>query len=592
MTFYQAPLEDMRFLINEVWTVSETLNLLPMYQEINSDIIDAVLTEAGKIASNVLHPINQQGDEEGCQFNQGQVTVPNGFKNAYKTVAEGGWMALTAKEQYGGQQLPHFLSSLVDEIFWSANTSFQLYANLTHGVYRAIEAHASDKLKQTYLPSMVSGNWSGVMCLTESHCGTDLGLLNTKATANDDGSFNISGTKIFITSGEHDMSDNIIHLVLARIEGAPKGAKGISLFLVPKMLVKDNGELGDKNTVSCGAIEHKMGINGSCTCVMNYDKAKGFLVGQENKGLQAMFTVMNAERLSIGLQGLGLAEVAYQNALAYAKDRLQGRAATGPSYPQEKADPLIVHPDVRRMLLLQKAYCQGARSIALWVGLLLDNANAHPDKAERATTQKMVDLFTPVVKAFFTDLAMESCLTAQQVFGGHGYIKEWGMEQFVRDARIAQIYEGANGIQALDLVKRKLVGDNGESFNLFKEYVDEFVQQFKNEKHLEPYITPLKESMSLLSKASDFILDNHANDANLVGAASNDYLHLFGLSALAFAHAKAASVSFDKDDNMHKNKCHLALFYMHKMLPRITMHYQSLMHGSNTLMAIADSQFD
>ncbi|MCG8693835.1 MAG: acyl-CoA dehydrogenase family protein, partial [Minwuiales bacterium] len=455
MPTYEAPIEDFKFVLHELLQIERYSNL-PGFEEATPDLVDAILEEGGKFMSEVVAPLNQVGDSEGCTWNDGEVTTPTGFKEAYKAYCEAGWGGLTAEPDYGGQGLPHVIGFAFNEMGSAANQSFSMYPGLSHGAYEAILAHGTEEQKQTYLPKIVEGTWTGTMNLTEPHCGTDLGLMRTKAEPQDDGSYSVTGTKIFISAGEHDMSENIIHLVLAKIPGGPEGIRGVSLFIVPKFLINDDGSLGERNAVKCGSIEHKMGIHGNSTCVMNYDGAVGYLIGEPHRGMRAMFTMMNAARLGVGIQGLSQSVVAYQNAVTYAKDRVQGRSISGAKAPEKAADPIIVHPDVRRMLMTIRAFNEGARALALWTGLNIDFAHKHPDPQARKDAEDLVALITPMIKSYLTDMGYECATMAQQVYGGHGYIKEWGMEQFVRDARSTQIYEGANGIQALDLVGRKL----------------------------------------------------------------------------------------------------------------------------------------
>lgn len=587
--FYTAPLDDMRFLLRDVWPIATHLAPLACFEHVSADITEAVLQEAGRVAEQVLFPLLQTGDAQGCQFNAGQVSTPEGFKSAYRALAEGGWVVPTARPEHGGQQLPHALSLLIDELFWSANNALFLTPNLTHGVYRCLSTHASEQLKQDYLPKMVSGEWTGVMCLTEPHCGTDLGLLNTKAepVAGQEGSYHISGTKIFITSGEHDLTENIVHVVLARLPDAPAGVKGISLFLVPKYLTNDAGELTTRNAVSCGSIEHKMGLNASSTCVMNYDAAVGYLVGEPHRGLQAMFTVMNAERVSIGLQGLGLAELAYQNAAQYAKERLQGRAPTGAIYPDKPADPLLVHPDIRRLLLNIRSFVEGGRALTIWMGQHLDNLEHHPQKKLCERSGQLVNLFTPVIKAFFTDEAFRLSNDALQVLGGHGYVKEWGLEQIVRDARIAQLYEGANGIQGLDLVRRKLIADKGEAVGIFLAEVDQFLAELPEnlDCQLDQLVKPLQEAVMRLRRSSDWIIQAAVDNPAEAGAAATPYLTLFGLTAMAYMWLRVAVVASQSEAGYARDKLVLARYFILKRLPESLGLEQVILAGSETLMA-------
>jgi len=590
MASYQAPLRDMNFVINEVWDIKELIKMLPYYEHVDSEFIEPILEQAAKFCENELAPLNQSGDKEGVHFNNGEVTTPKGFKEAYRHLVEGGWMSLNADPQYGGQGLPKMLQILLDEMLTSSNVSFSLYTALTQGAIQAVQLYASDEIKKTYLPKLVSGEWSGTMCLTESHCGTDLGLLRTKAEPQSDGNYKISGTKIFITSGEHDLTENIIHTVLARLPNAPAGVKGISLFLVPKFLVNKEGTLDDnkggRNPVYCGSIEHKMGIKASSTCVMNFDNATGYLIGEPHKGMQAMFSVMNLERINIGIEGLGLAEVAYQNALAYAKDRLQSRSLSGAKYPDKIADPIIVHPDVRRMLLIIKAYNEGARAFVAWIGMQVDIAKHHSDPETKTAANNLILLTTPVIKAFFTDYGCEACNLGLQVLGGHGYINEWGMEQFVRDVRIAQIYEGTNGIQALDLVRRKLVMNKGQYLNQLTELMSEFIAQHRENEMLNEFINPFEEKLKVLVEVSYWIMKEAEHNPEIMGASSNDYLRLFALVILAFMWAKMAVIAVEKQDQdkFYKAKLHTARFYFKWLLPNVDSLKQTILAGSDVLM--------
>ncbi len=595
MPIYQAPLRDMQFVLHELWSCCTTYSTqMPTFAEFDSATINAVLTEAAKFTQQELLPINQSGDQLGCQFTQGQVTTPTGFKQAYRAFIAGGWPALASDPQYGGQGFPHTVNVCLDEMLCATNVSFHLYSNLTQGVVRALQAHADLALQHTYLPKMISGQWSGAMCLTEAHCGTDLGLLRTKATPQADGSYQLSGTKIFITAGEHDLTENIIHLVLARTPDAAEGVKGISLFLVPKFLVQADGTLGAKNDIQCGSIEHKMGIRGSATCVINYEQATGYLVGELHKGMRAMFTVMNVERLAIGIQGLGLADVAYQNALAYAKQRLQGRAQEGRVLADKPADPLIVHADIRRMLLHNKAFIEGARALAGWVYQQVDCANHHVDSAQRVRAQTLVDLFTPVVKAYFSDQGFIQCNQALQVLGGHGYIVEWGMEQFVRDARIAQIYEGANGIQGLDLVWRKIIMDNGAGFGLFATEVTTLLAAQSSA--FAPWGEPIKHALQQAQEVTVWLLQTAQRDPQAVNAAATAYLELMGLVACAYVWGCSVRVALDKQaqgdaDGFYQAKLHTARFYMQRVLPQTDSLVRVIKAGADTVTALAVDAF-
>lgn len=592
MPSYQAPLKDMQFVLHELWNIQQHIQNLAHYRDLDPDIIDPILEEAARFVTSELVGLNQKGDQEGCHFEQGNVRTPAGFKEAYHHLVEGGWMTLNADPAYGGQGLPKPLQVLLDEMLCSANVSFSLYTVLTQGAAHALATFGTESLKQTYLPKLISGEWSGTMCLTESHCGTDLGLLRTKAEPIGKDTYAITGTKIFITSGEHDLTENIIHTVLARLPDAPAGVKGISLFLVPKYLVNADGTLGDRNPVFCGAIEHKMGIKGSATCVLNFEGAQGYLIGEKNQGLKAMFSMMNLERLNIGLEGLGLAETAYQNALSYGKDRLQGRGAKGAQYPEKPADPIIVHPDVRRMLLTMKAFTEGARALAIWIAMQIDIAKWDEDAHKREEADSLVALLTPVIKAFFTDKGFEACNLGLQVLGGHGYIAEWGMEQLVRDARIAQIYEGTNGVQALDLVKRKLIGNDGASLKAFIAHMLAFVHEHKDVKELQEFSKPLAMACQTLIETSDYILAEAKKNADAAGAASTDYLHMLGLVTLAFMWAKMAHVALLKqDDHFYQAKLETARFYMGRVLPQVMSLQKIVQAGSESLMRMAIEMF-
>ncbi len=595
MPVYKAPLRDMRFVLKELWNIEEVLSVSPKLAEVTVDVIDAVLEEAAKINENLLFPLNQSGDQQGCQFNDGDVKTPPGFKEAYQQLVAGGWPSLTGEPEFGGQGFPQMINVCFEEMMCSSNLSFSLYAELTHGVGQAIYKHASDELKALYLPKLISGEWTAVMCLTESHCGSDLGLLRTKANVNGDGAYHITGSKIFITGGEHDLADNIVHLVLARLPDAPPGVKGISLFLVPKFLPNSDGSLGDRNHVHCGSIEHKMGIKGSATCVMNYDNAIGYLVGEPHKGLAAMFTVMNIARLAIGLEGLGLAEVSYQNALAYAKERLQGRAPDKPLFPEKAADPIIVHPDVRRMLLTMKAYNEAARALVIWAAKHVDIAKFHTDDKVQAQAESLVALLTPIVKAFTTDYGFEACNLGLQVLGGHGYVSEWGMEQYVRDARIAQIYEGTNGIQAMDLVKRKLVFDKGQALHALLEQITGFIAEHNNNKAMAEFSQPLTTAIGHVEQASRYILTQAGTNKAELGANANEYLHLLSLTVFGYMWLRMAAVALAKQDGddseFYAAKLLTARFYMQRILPKTASLAQIIQAGSEPLMAMPIEHF-
>jgi alkylation response protein AidB-like acyl-CoA dehydrogenase len=532
MPSYRAPVEDTNFVLNDVLNY-QRYNNLPGFADASPDVVEAILSEGAKLAEGTLFPVNHSGDRAGCKrASDGSVTTPKGFKEAFDLYREGGWLGLAVPEQYGGQGLPYLLHTAVGEYMSSANMALTMYPGLTQGAIAAILAHGTDEQKDTYLPKMVEGTWTGTMNLTEPHCGTDLGLLRTSAAPQADGSYKISGQKIFISAGEHDMSDNIIHLVLARIDGAPEGVKGISLFIVPKFILDENGNPCTRNGVSCGSIEEKMGIHGNSTCVMNYDEATGFLIGEAHKGLRAMFTMMNEARLGVALQGLSIAETAYQNAAIYARERIQGRALSGAKEPEKKADPIIVHPDIRRNLMTIRAFNEAGRAFILWTALNSDIAHRSGDEAERQAADDLVGLLTPVLKGVLTDKGFEHAVMAQQVFGGHGYIEEHGMSQYVRDARIAMIYEGANGIQALDLVGRKLALNGGRAVTTFFKEVGEFCEANRDNEKLSFFTKHLKKGLNDLQAATMWLMQNAMAKPDNAGAASNDYMHLFGLVAL------------------------------------------------------------
>ncbi|WPP02905.1 acyl-CoA dehydrogenase C-terminal domain-containing protein [Methylocella tundrae] len=597
MASYKAPLRDMRFVLFELMDGDE-LASLPGYEEFTRDLIDPILEEAAKLCEEVLHPLNRTGDEEGCTLENGVVRTPKGFPEAYRLFREGGWTSIACDPAYGGQGLPKAVDTLIVEMICSANLSFSLYPGLTAGAYVSLSNYGSDELKQTYLPKMVEGVWSGAMCLTEPQCGTDLGLLRTRAIPEADGSYKITGAKIFISAGEHDLTENIIYLVLARLPDAPKGIKGISLFLVPKYLVKDDGSLGPRNGVACGAIEHKMGIKASATCVMNFDEAKGWLVGEPHKGMRAMFAMMNAERLAVGMQGLGVAEASYQGAVAYARERLQGRSLSGAKHPDKPADPIIVHPDVRRMLLTQRAYAEGCRALAAWAAKNLDLQQRHPDPEARKEAEDFVALVTPVIKALLTDLGSEAANLGMQVLGGHGYIREHGMEQYVRDCRIAQIYEGTNGVQALDLVGRKLPADAGRLLRRFfhpvSAYIEAKTQQ--NDKALAEFVQPLGKAFVRLQQATAQVARAGLRNPEEAGAAATDYLRLFGLTALAYLWTRMAEISLaktgaDDPDGFYAAKVATARFYMQRLLPQTSALFSAIMAGGASMMAFEEAAF-
>ncbi len=597
MPVYKAPVDDVMFLLNDVFPI-QRYNNLPGFADATSDVVEAILGEGAKLCEEVFAPLNRTGDLEGCTRNpDGSVTTPKGFKEAYEAYSAGGWMGLSVPEEYGGQGLPSVLNTLMQEFISSSNLALGMYPGLTQGAIAALLVHGTEEQKRTYVPKMVEGTWTGTMNLTEPHCGTDLGLLKTKAVPNGDGSYAITGTKIFISAGEHDMAENIVHLVLARIEGAPAGTKGISLFIVPKFIVKDDGSLGERNGVSCGSLEHKMGIHGNATCVMNYDGARGWLVGEENRGLNAMFVMMNEARLAVGVQGLAQSEVAYQNAVAYAKDRLQGRSLTGPKYPDKPADPIIVHPDVRRTLLTIKAFNEAARALVVWTALNSDIAHRSSEEASTRAADDYMGLLTPVVKGVLTDLGFENAVKAQQMFGGHGYIEEWGMSQFVRDARIAMIYEGANGIQAMDLVGRKLGKDGGRAVMAFFNEVGTFCQEHAGDENLKAFVAPLQQGLSHLQQATMWFMQNAMAKPENAGAGATDYMHLFGLVALGYMWAKMAKVALAKkaEGTGAAEKMDAKLltgrFFMERVLPETATRLARISTGADTTMAMPVEAF-
>ncbi len=592
MADYQAPLRDMRFVLNEVFDAPKLWQALPALAEVvDAETADAILEEAGKITANSIAPLNRSGDEEGCRWADGAVSTPAGYREAYQLYAEGGWVGVGGDPAFGGMGMPKVISAQVEEMMNSASLAFGLYPMLTSGACLSIYAHASEELKQKYLPNMYAGVWSGSMCLTEPHAGTDLGIIRTKAEPQADGSYKVSGTKIFITGGEHDLTDNIIHLVLAKLPDAPAGSRGISLFLVPKVLVNDDGSLGERNSLSCGSIEHKMGIQASATCVMNFDGATGWMVGEPNKGLAAMFTMMNYERLGVGIQGLATGERSYQSAIEYARERIQSRAPTGPVAQDKAADPIIVHPDVRRMLLTMKALNEGGRAFSSYVALQLDIAKFSDDEAARQRAEAQVALLTPVAKAFLTDMGLETTVHGQQVFGGHGFIREWGQEQLVRDCRITQIYEGTNGIQALDLVGRKIVGSGGTMYQAFVDEIRAFVASAGAD--LREFTEPLKAALDNLDELTAWVIDQAKANPNEIGAASVEYLHVFGYTAYAYMWARMAAVALAKqgEGDFYQSKLGTARFYFARLLPRIHSLTASVKAGSESLYLLDAAQF-
>ena len=592
MPTYTAPIKDINFVLHDVLKISESS--IPGYADLDRDFTTSILEEAGKITSEVLAPLNVVGDREGCRLENGVVYTPTGFKAAFNRVRDGGWPGLATDEEYGGQGLPYLMGTAVGEMFGSANQAFTMYQGLTNGAYASIHAHGTDAQKTTYLPKMTNCEWTGTMNLTEPHCGTDLGMMRTKADPQSDGSYKITGQKIFISAGDHDMADNIIHLVLAKITGGPEGIKGVSLFIVPKFIVNDDGSLGARNGVSVGSIEHKMGIHGNSTCVMNYDGATGYLLGEEHKGMRAMFTMMNHARLGVGLQGLAQAEAAYQNAVIYAKERLQGRAVTGTENPNGPADPIIVHPDIRRSLMDQKSFVEGARAFLLWGASLIDQTHRAGDK----DADGLISLMTPVIKGFLSDKGYDMTVQAQQVYGGHGYIEEHGMSQFTRDARIAMIYEGANGVQALDLVGRKLAVDGGKHLMAFFDMVKSFIKENEGDDALKTnFLDPLKAASKDMQTAGMYFIQNGMKNPNNALAGSTDFMHLFGhvcLGLMWARMAKAASAALadgTSDPEFYQTKLATGRYYMARQLPATALHLTRIQSGADTVMALTADAF-
>jgi alkylation response protein AidB-like acyl-CoA dehydrogenase len=592
MPNYTAPIKDIQYVLHDVLQIST--KDIDGYDELDRETTGAIFEEAGKLAEQVLAPLNQIGDQQGCTFENGVITTPDGFKTAFDTVKDGGWAGLDCDPDYGGQGMPYLVGSVVNELFSSANMAFSMYQGLTHGAYSAIHAHGTEQQKQTFLPKMVSCDWTGTMNLTEPHCGTDLGLLRTKAEPQADGSYKVTGQKIFISAGDHDLSENVIHLVLAKIPGGPEGVKGISLFIVPKFDVNADGTLGGRNGVSVGKIEEKMGIHGNATCVMNFDEATGFLLGTEHKGMRAMFTMMNEARNGVAVQGLSQAVPAYQEALQYAKDRLQGRDVTGTKNPDGPADPLIVHPDIRRMLMDQKSFIEGARAMVCWAATLIDQARRQDD----AEAEALVSLLTPVLKGFLTEQGFQMTVQAQQVFGGHGYIEESGVSQFVRDARITMIYEGTNGIQALDLVGRKLGLNGGKTVMGLFETVKTFIKDNQDDEALKAdFLDPLKTASKDLQSAAMYFMQNGIKDPNNALSGATDFMMMFGHVTLGFMWAQMAKVSSDaladdpSDAAFHQTKLATGRYYMARQLPATAMHLARIQSGAAPLMALPEDQF-
>ena len=595
MQVYKAPLNDYAFLIKDFLNLSSA-DLILKHSDLNTEDLEIILKEAAKLCENTLLPLNQLGDEEGCVLKDGKVVTPKGFKEAYKSFVENGWQGITVNKKYGGQELPYFINVFLDEMISSSNMSFGLYPGLTSNAIAAIEKNASEEIKNLYLPKLTTGEWSGTMNLTEPQCGTDLGLSKTTAYQQEDGSFNITGTKIFITCGEHDMSDNIIHLVLAKTPNAPEGIKGISLFIVPKFIPKSDGSIGKRNNLECGSIEKKMGINASPTCVMHYNEAKGWLVGDLHKGMKSMFVMMNGARLMVGVQGLGIAEIAYQSALYYANERLQGRSLNGSKYPDKTADPIIVHPEIRKNLLKIKTLTEGLRGLMVWTGLQVDIAKLEKDKFKKQKAEDWVALLTPILKSFSTDLGLESANIALQIYGGHGYIKDHGIEQLVRDSRIAPIYEGTNGIQALDLVGRKMPMHTGRLLKSFFHEVKEYLEKNSFNYNLNDFIPYLMKSFVRLQQVTSFLASKGINDPDEAAGPSVDYLKMFSLVAIGYMWTRYAEISFhklnDDPDNFYKAKIASGNYFMTKILPETGSLMSSILSGAKFYNDYDDKFFD
>lgn len=594
MPVYTPPINDIRFILHDVLKAE---SLSELYEDFSMDLADQIIEEGGKLCEEVFFPLNQSGDGEGCVLENDKVTTPKGFKEAYDTFAENGWCGLASDPDYGGMGMPMLINTAMKEMLCSSNMSLSMYPGLSYGAYEALHKFGTDALKDLYLPKLVEGVWSGTMCLTEPHCGTDLGLIKTKAVPDDNGAYKITGTKIFISAGEHDLTENIVHLVLAKLPDAPDGVRGISLFIVPKFLPNEDGSVGDRNAVSCGSLEHKMGIKANSTCVMNFDDATGWLVGAPHKGLRAMFAMMNDARLGVAMQGLGIAEIAYQNGVAYAKERLQMRSLTGVKEPDKLADPIIVHPDIRRMLMMSKAITEGGRALSYWVGMELDISLKHADEKERQRADDLVALLTPILKAYQTDMGSEVANMTVQIYGGHGYIWESGVEQYVRDARIAQIYEGANGVQALDLVGRKMPQNFGRLLRRFFHPVQEFIEQHQGNAEMQEFIFPLAKSFMKLQQSTAMVAQKGLKNPDEAGAASVDYLRHFALVAMAFMWCRMVLVAQDKlakgegDKAFYEAKIKTAQFFMVRMLPEADARFKMVLAGADTLMAPAAESF-
>ncbi len=596
MPTYSAPVKDIKFLLHDYFNLQQ-YNNMPAFAEATPDLLDAILDEAAKGAENIYQPLNLSGDEQGCRLEDGKVITPDGFKDAYNQYVEGGWQGMTGDVQYGGQGLPQTLGLVLNEIMVSANWGFAMYPGLTKGATESISAWGTDEQKDLYLPKMYSAEWTGTMNLTEPHCGTDLGLMRTKAEPQEDGSYKITGTKIFISAGDHDLTENIIHLVLARIAGGPEGVKGISLFIVPRNKINEDGSVGENNNVSCGSLEEKLGIHSNSTCVMNYDEATGYLLGAEHKGMKAMFTMMNEARLGVAIQGLAIAEVANQNAVAYANDRIQGRALTGPQNPNAKADPIMVHPDVRRMLMTNRAFIEGARAMSVWAGILVDTTREHPLEEERAKAEELLALITPVLKSYMTDQGVDSASRALQCFGGHGYIREWGMEQFLRDSRIAPIYEGTNGVQAMDLIGRKLPANGGAAIRAYFEMIQTFIDENKSNEALDKYLPLLEKALGRLQAASMWLMQNGMSNPNNAGSGAHYYLNLMALVTMGYFWADMAKKASEMleagegDKTYLENKLITADFFFGHMLPETSSLKVKIEAGADSVMALDAQSF-
>ncbi|PCI34035.1 MAG: acyl-CoA dehydrogenase [Alphaproteobacteria bacterium] len=596
MPSYSAPVNDIKFLLHDYFNLQQH-NHMPAFAEATPDLLDAILDEAAKVTENVFQPLNLPADEQGCRLEDGKVITPDGFKEAYNQYVEGGWQGMSGDVKYGGQGLPQTLGLVLNELMVSANWGFAMYPGLTKGATESIYAWGTDEQKDLYLPKMYAAEWAGTMNLTEPHCGTDLGLLRTKAEPAGDDSYKITGTKIFISAGDHDLTENIIHLVLARIPGGPEGIKGISLFIVPRNTINPDGSIGDNNGVTCGSLEEKMGIHSNATCVMNFDGATGYLLGDKHRGMKAMFTMMNEARLGVAIQGLAIAEVANQNAVAYANDRIQGRALTGAKNPDDKADPIIVHPDVRRMLMTNRAFIEGSRAMAIWAGILVDTTREHADEAERAKADEMLALITPVLKSYLTDQGVEAASRALQCFGGHGYIREWGMEQFLRDSRIAPIYEGTNGIQAMDLIGRKLPANGGAAIRAYFDMIQTFIDDNKSNESLAKYIPLLEKALGRLQAASMWLMQNGMENPNNAGSGAHYYLNLLALVTMGYFWADMARKASEMlaagegDKTFLENKLITADFFFGHMLPETSSLKVKIEAGATSVMGLDAQSF-